>query len=66
VGGAPFATAKQRPPAGQTPMLRLFRLVILLTVAFVAGFFYSEMTWLDRCKERGGEARDGVCFGMSQ
>jgi hypothetical protein len=47
-------------------MLRLFRLVILLTVAFVAGFFYSEMTWLDRCKERGGEARDGVCFGMSQ
>ncbi|WP_417209329.1 hypothetical protein [Antarctobacter sp.] len=47
-------------------MFRLIRLVILLAVAFTAGFLYSEITWHDRCEIRGGEARGGVCFDISQ
>ncbi|MBV7394978.1 hypothetical protein [Mameliella sediminis] len=47
-------------------MFRLFRSLFLLLIAFLAGFLYSEMTWHDRCVEKGGEARGGLCFGVSR
>ncbi|MEM9552486.1 MAG: hypothetical protein AAGA05_15000, partial [Pseudomonadota bacterium] len=47
-------------------MFRLVRFVILLAVAFGAGFLYSEISLHERCEARGGEARDGVCTGISQ
>ncbi len=45
-------------------MFRLIRLLFLLVVAFVAGFLYSEMTWQQRCADRGGETQDGICLGL--
>jgi len=47
-------------------MFRLIRSFFLLVIAFTAGFLYSELTWHDRCEDKGGEARGGVCFGISQ
>ncbi|WP_176445114.1 hypothetical protein [Maliponia aquimaris] len=47
-------------------MFRLIRTSVLLVIAFTAGFLYSELTWHDRCKDMGGEARGGVCFDISQ
>ena len=46
-------------------MFRLIRLIILCLIAFVAGFYYSELSWGERCEEKGGEVRGGVCFDIS-
>jgi len=42
-------------------MFRLFRLLILLLVAYAAGYLSSELNHAERCKARGGDIREGVC-----
>lgn len=67
VGGATFAC--EQAPATIPPltspqgrhMFRLFRLLILLLVAYAAGYLSSELNHAERCKARGGDIREGVC-----
>jgi hypothetical protein len=46
-------------------MFRLIRTGILLCVAFAAGIVYSDIQSRERCEMLGGEARDGLCFGVA-
>lgn len=54
-------------PRGTVPaMFRLVRLLFLLVAAFVAGFFYAEMTRSERCVELGGTVQGGLCLGGAE
>lgn len=45
-------------------MFRLFRLLILLPIAFVAGIFFERAHQKDLCAEVGGQwMRAGFCAG---
>ncbi|WP_438955076.1 hypothetical protein [Cognatiyoonia sp.] len=43
-------------------MLRLFRVIILILFAFVAGIFFSDANRQEVCRTEGGEWRDRTCF----
>jgi len=42
----------------------VFRLLILLPIAFVAGWIYESQSAVGRCTDLGGIMRDGVCRGV--
>ena len=44
-------------------MPRIFRTLILIVIAFVAGLLYQRGIHTDTCLDRGGRMDDGVCFG---
>jgi hypothetical protein len=49
----------------QLPMFRAIRTAILLCIAFAAGILYADLKQRERCAFQGGEARDGVCLGVT-
>ncbi|MEM8579346.1 MAG: hypothetical protein AAGF60_15970 [Pseudomonadota bacterium] len=42
----------------------MFRLLILLPVAFLAGAIYQSQAAAAHCTDLGGTMRDGVCRGV--
>ena len=42
-------------------MFGLFRTLILVLIAFVAGLMFERSQSGDACRAAGGEMRDGVC-----
>ena len=44
-------------------MPRIFRTIILIGIAFVAGLLYQRGIYADQCLDRGGRMDDGICFG---
>jgi len=45
-------------------MFRLLRLIVLLPIAFAAGWVYESQSAAVRCVDLGGVMRDGVCRGV--
>lgn len=45
-------------------MFKLMRMIILLPVAFVAGWIYESNAASERCVAAEGVMRDGVCRGV--
>ncbi len=45
-------------------MFKLLRLIILLPIAFAAGWVYQSNAASERCIEEGGIMRDSVCRGV--
>ncbi len=45
-------------------LLRPFRTLIILAVAFVAGLVFERSQHTDRCLDRGGAVDQGICVGV--
>ncbi|MBM2355218.1 hypothetical protein JQX29_11730 [Sulfitobacter pseudonitzschiae] len=45
-------------------MFKLFRMIVLLPVAFAAGWIYESQAAAQRCTDAGGIMRDGICRGV--
>ncbi|MGD1880706.1 MAG: hypothetical protein ACFB11_00080 [Paracoccaceae bacterium] len=46
-------------------MFRLFRTLILVLVAFVAGILFERQAIAERCETAGGTLQDSICRGVS-
>ncbi len=42
----------------------MLRLIVLLPVAFIAGWIYASQSAADRCEDLSGVMRDRVCRGV--
>ncbi len=44
-------------------LLRPFRTLIVVGIAFVAGFLYAGSRADELCQNAGGEMQSGICYG---
>ncbi len=47
-------------------LLRPFRTLIVVGIAFVAGFLYAGSRAADACAAAGGQIQQNVCYGATE
>lgn len=47
-------------------MLRPFRTLFLIVIAFGAGLLFERFQQSDMCLDRGGAMSEGICIGVDE